>query len=72
MVEQQTALLNVQAENARLQRVLVERLLWSDATTPIRSAVKHPSLGSSASEGPPATKTTLSEFVATHSATPAS
>ena len=27
LVEQQTALLNVQAENARLQRVLIERCL---------------------------------------------
>jgi hypothetical protein len=72
MVEQQTALLNVQAENMRLQRVLVERLLGSDATAPVRSAVVElPSGGSAAPESPPTTKMTLSEFAATHSATPA-
>ena len=32
LVEQQTALLGVHAENMRLQRVLVERLLASDQT----------------------------------------
>jgi hypothetical protein len=71
MLEQQTALLNVQAENMRLQRVLIERLLGSDATAPVPSApAELPSLGSSAPESRPATTMTLSEFAATHSATP--
>jgi hypothetical protein len=72
LVQQQTALLNAQVENARLQRVLVERLLGSEATTIAPSA--HPEFlppAISRLEGQPATQVTAGESVPEPAATPA-
>jgi hypothetical protein len=43
LTEQQTALVNAQLENARLQRTVVERLRGSAAASPAVSAEPEPS-----------------------------
>jgi hypothetical protein len=72
LVQQQTALLNAQVENARLQRVLVERLLGSESATIAPSAPpEFLPPASSRLEGQPATEVTAGESVPEPAATPA-